>query len=273
MVVDQGPAAGGDAAPVPASAQPDEQMGMTVPVPSVSRVGVTEVSVEASPEDDPHTGSDVPGALGELLTSSELSYGTHPAFQTLPATAPPLASSTTVESYEFVGTSEELGSVTLLDPTAVASLPAVDEDVAPTTDPGTDSAAADPAGGGNAPDGSGGGAGAVAKAMAARATVILTLGSLPSRSNALSLTTTPAAPVERTFDLSDPGAQALLYCTWIFVGFIITAGIAYFVKCTNFSVRGSRVATFWPPLLLVESHVISSTDSATGVAETPPGDQ
>jgi hypothetical protein len=182
MLVDQGPVAGGDAAPVPASAHEDDPMGTTVPAPSVSRVGVTEVSVEASPEEEPQAGPTAPDDLGGLVTSPELTYGVHPGFRDLPASAPPLTSSTTVESLELVGLSATMGSYTVLDPTAVAPLPAVDEDVAPTTDPGVASATPDPSGGGNAPDESGDGASAAAKAIAAR--VITILGSIPPRSNA-----------------------------------------------------------------------------------------
>jgi hypothetical protein len=87
-----------------------------------------------------------------------------------------------VESIELVGLSQEVGSYTLMDSAAVAPLPAVDEDVAPTTDPGVASATPDPSGGGNAPDESGDGASAAAKAIAAR--VITILGSIPPRSNA-----------------------------------------------------------------------------------------
>jgi len=181
MLVDQGPVAGGDAAPVPASAQVDEQMDTTMPAPSVSRIGITEVSVEPSPEEEPQAGPTATGDLGGLMTDPDLTFSVHPGSYHLQAPAPPLTSSATVESYVMVGTPEDLGSATLVESTAVVIMPAVDEDVAPATDPGAESVTTDPSGGGDAPGGSGGGAGPAAKAIATR---VREMGSLPHRPDA-----------------------------------------------------------------------------------------
>ena len=63
----------------------------------------------------------------------------------------------------------------------MAIMPAVDEDVAPATDPGAESVTTDPSGGGDAPGGSGGGAGPAAKAIA---TKVREIGALPHRPDA-----------------------------------------------------------------------------------------
>jgi len=182
--VDQGPVAGGDAAPVPAGAPADELMGITDPAPSVSRVGVTDVSVEPSPEEEPPAGPTAAGDLGGLTTDPDLTFSMHPKIRDLLATAHPLTSSTTVESLEIVGTAVPLGSYTMLYPTAAHLAPAVDEDVAPPTDPGAGSVTPDPSGGGDAPGGLGGGASPAAVAIATRASEIGSLGPLPNRPDA-----------------------------------------------------------------------------------------
>jgi hypothetical protein len=72
------------------------------------------------------------------------------------------------------------------------------------------------------------------------------------------------------FDLSDSGTLALLYYTGIFVGFIITACVAYFVRWKPFSSRDGRAVTLRPPPLLTDLDSRSPENMATGVAETPP---
>ena len=207
MEVEQTPVAGGNAAPGSAAASSGitNPMDTTVPAPSMSRAGVTEVSIEISPEEPPPEAFAAPQATAPLLTSPDLlPLRVHQAFMDAPGAAPPpvpLVASATVESFAFVEDIGPLESEILVSPLtscATADLTAG----ASATDPAASSVAAPTAGGGNAPAADGGG-GAVAAAIAGRVAFIAAIANQLPEAGAISLTATSEENVVTSFGSID----------------------------------------------------------------------
>jgi hypothetical protein len=195
-----------------------------------------------------------PDAAGAqaLQTSPELDpFRIHPSFTLPPASAPPLVSSTTVESFVMVGTQEAEGSGILVQDVAPGPIP--EEEDAPPTDPGADPTTADPAGDGDAPVGSRGGLG-----VAATALVVLTISTLPAPSDAHSLSVYTEVPVMKMFDFVDSYILVTLFCVWIITSYVFVAGIAYLLGRVSSPARAHGVATLRPLPRLAVSDLPSS---------------
>ena len=98
----------------------------------------------------------------------------------------------------------------------------------------------------------------MAKAVAARAGVILTLGSLPARSNAHTLTIYPEVPLVKMFDFIDPCFLVTVLCVWAATSYIFVAGIAYLLGRMSSPSGAFGVATLRPPPRAVENGVPGS---------------
>jgi hypothetical protein len=111
----------------------------------------------------------------------------------------------------------------------------------PPEDPGAEAATADPAGGGDAPVGHGGGHGVAMTALTA-----FVISTLPTPSDAHSLSVYAEVPVVKMFDFVDPYIVVTLFCVWIIISYIFVAGIAYLLGRVSSPTNVQSMATLRP---------------------------
>ena len=178
-----------------------------------------------------------------MLTSAELEpFRMHPAFQTPPASAPPLVSSTTVESFVMVQGAEAVASGTLTSP-LLSSVNVEQEAAAPAAEAGAGPADAAPTGGGNAPAGATTGGSSVTQAVAARAAAIVAMGSLPSGADGRSVTDFAEEHIVKWLDYFDVHFIILALCVWAVVGCAFMIGTAFALGRMSASHRASTLVT------------------------------
>ena len=88
----------------------------------------------------------------------------------------------------------------------------------------------------------------MAKALAARVGVVLTLGTLPGPSDAHTLTIYPDVPVMKMFDFIDPYLLVIIFCVWVITSYLFIAGVAYLLGRMSSTTGAIGVATMRPQL-------------------------